>query len=746
MNKININNKVQGIPDENVLDLREIYQARQKVQEKPIEEKVVKKEAKKKKPKKKREKKFKKWLEARKLKKKNKLNKEPESPDEGITVDDGVGWFKGLVKPLAGFALVCVVLVLPFTSSAFYNQALNLKDKVLNITNEAVGEFKQGGMETLSSDYDEAQVSFESAVGSFQTAQGELKILNQAVTNLAKLIPGGEQIEAAENLLIAGENLSGAAADLNRVLATFNGFEVGQLTEEDSEIGLTTGIMVAHSALRPVVSKITLANEALAKVPESAIPEDGKEQILLAKEVLPSLEKDLKKALGLSETFLAILGHQEQKRYLVLFQNNREMRATGGFLGSLAEVEIHKGKVESIDIPGGGVYDVSGQMTEKVASPEPLRLVNPYWYLQDANWWPDFPTSAEKIEWFYYRSQGKAIDGIITLTPDVIIDLLGVTGPIDLSEDYGVIIDKDNFYEVVQTEAEKKYDETQESKKIIGDLTPLLLQKMFDLEGVQLWEAAGIFYSGLQEKDILFYFSDEDLQADIVDRGWGGEIKEAKHDYLSVINTNIAGGKSDAAIEEIIEHEINILDDGTVKDKVKITRTHKAEEGDIFAEINNWNYLRVYVPEGSKLVRATGFDYPDEELWLEADETAIEDEDLKNISGEVIETNYKNVFENNEFSKTVFAGWVETLIGDSSQIELEYELPFKIQTDNFLTKTDSYSLMVQKQPGSFDSLYNAKLNLPDSLESLWNSNSEIYTGVSQPLRTDSFWGVLLTEK
>ncbi len=98
MNKINIKNN-QEVPQENVLDLREIYKAKQKVQEKQIEEKVVKKEEKKpRKP-------LFKLSWSKKPKEKIKEIKE-EVKEERVEYEESISWFKGLVKPLSGLALI----------------------------------------------------------------------------------------------------------------------------------------------------------------------------------------------------------------------------------------------------------------------------------------------------------------------------------------------------------------------------------------------------------------------------------------------------------------------------------------------------------------------------------------------------------------------------------------------------------------------------------------------------------------
>ena len=66
------------------------------------------------------------------------------------------------------------------------------------------------------------------------------------------------------------------------------------------------------------------------------------------------------------------------------------------------------------------------------------------WTMHDANWFPNFPTSAEKVSWFYEKTGGRTVDGVIAITPELLRDLLAITGPIDMPE-YDKTINADNF-------------------------------------------------------------------------------------------------------------------------------------------------------------------------------------------------------------------------------------------------------------------------------------------------------------
>lgn len=142
------------------------------------------------------------------------------------------------------------------------------------------------------------------------------------------------------------------------------------------------------------------ANKTLQGVDTTQLPDDFALQVEEIKLLLPTLEKSLDQVDILSEAILTLIGHDSMQRYLIVFQNNTELRATGGFMGSLALVDMDRGEIAKIEIPGGGPYQYQGSLLDYYVAPRALQLINPRWELQDANWFFDWPTSAAKISRF----------------------------------------------------------------------------------------------------------------------------------------------------------------------------------------------------------------------------------------------------------------------------------------------------------------------------------------------------------
>src|SRR3990167_4553646 len=75
-----------------------------------------------------------------------------------------------------------------------------------------------------------------------------------------------------------------------------------------------------------------------------------------------------------------------EKRYLILLQNQMELRPTGGFLGSYAVAKIKNGKL--VDVSVQDIYEPDGRVTEHIEPPEPIQEAFQLGTLRlrDANW------------------------------------------------------------------------------------------------------------------------------------------------------------------------------------------------------------------------------------------------------------------------------------------------------------------------------------------------------------------------
>jgi len=234
-------------------------------------------------------------------------------------------------------------------------------------------------------------------------------------------------------------------------------------------------------------------------------------------------------------------------------------------------------------------------------------------------------------------------------------------------------------------------------------------------------------------------------------------------DYLMVTNTNIAGQKTDRVIKEVISHQASVATDGSVIDTVTITRTHTATKNEPLVVVRNVDWLRIYVPQGSQLLSASGFVSPDTKYFEAPDPSWVTNDFL--ASTENLATTDTNsgtkIYQEN--GKTVFANWLMLDPGNSATITLSYKLPFNVwQTEpktDFMSRLNnwlnpknnilySYSLSAQKQPGADNETMTTELVLPVSAKLVWDSSDNNQSSLIHnfALNRDQFYSVLLSNK
>jgi hypothetical protein len=362
------------------------------------------------------------------------------------------------------FALFLFLIILPFKFFDYFqsHDLGKLKDNVVKASELGFGNFVGASKSALNFDFSQANNDFAKADKNFAEAESALNDIDGLIFSLAKIVPNDKARVAAysRQILSAGEAASRLGADFSAALnSLYNG--------DKNNFSQTLDSFIIHGD--KANEDILDLNNQLEQINVSNLPDQYQENFAFLKRKTADLKEILNEFNVLTGDLQKVIGKGSNKRYLFVFQNNTEMRASGGFIGSYALVDFENGKLKKIETPGGGSYDTAGGMRRLVQAPEPLWLISPLWHFWDANWWPDWPTTAKKLEWFYEKSDGPTVDGVISFTPTVIEKMLKAIGPIDMTEEYGVIIDSENFWETVQTitEAQNLSSEDIATKNIV---------------------------------------------------------------------------------------------------------------------------------------------------------------------------------------------------------------------------------------------------------------------------------------
>ena len=664
-------------------------------------------------------------------------------------------------KKLAYSTIVLLIFAsLPFPAIGYYKDVKDASARVVEASTNAFLSLQSSTVAAISANVDQAQFDLNSALVSFGEASDIVDREHTVLQYVAGLLPVvGKQVSSRQHLLTAGHHL-----------ALGNTYLVKGIREAENaeDLSLTDRFIVLANHLQSSIPQYKEALLDLSAVSESAVPVEYQQSFSDFKLLFATFIDDMTDLVELSRSLDSIFGSDSFKRYLLVFQNNHELRPTGGFMGSFAILDVQKGKIMNLDIPGGGTYDLQGQLDKYVKPPLPLQLSNKRWEFQDSNWYPDFPASAEKMEWFYEHGRGATVDGVIAINASVLERLLTILGPVS-NEEHGITIASDNALSELQYEVEVDYDKQENKpKEVLSDLAPQFLESMGNLDAINAVRLLTELHEALGQKEIQVYFNDDVTQKKMESFGWGGEILENQknQDYLNVISTNIQGQKSDAKINQTIEHQAIVGEDGSVINTVVITREHTGTPGEMFYGVNNVNYLRVYVPEGSELLEAGGFVYPPEDAFRVPENWYEDDVDLEKQETEVAIHSKTGTRITEEFGKTAFGNWNMVEPGQTSKIYFTYKLPFKVSLgkdfevanmdkwkDMFTGQNNEmsrYSLIVQKQSG-INSDFSSQIIYPDGWSPIWqeNDNLELASNGAEfktTLETDQVFGIIMEKK
>ena len=363
-------------------------------------------------------------------------------------------------------------------------------------------------------------------------------------------------------------------------------------------------------------------------------------------------------------------------KYLILLQNNSEIRSSGGFIGSFAVLETENYKIKNLEF-NTNIYALDHEFAKDnhIEGPPPVAkmLKGESWALRDANYDASFPEAAKDVMQFYNWETGNEIDGVIALNAQVVVDLLRLVGPVRLDK-YDLTVTADNFYRETQFQVEKAYYENPENwvinepKTILKDMYPILLERAKN----QKLDIYKLIRKELAEKEIVLYFSNTSRQAKIEEQNWAGKIPtemelksmfaDKQADYLYINSNSYSGNKSSISINQEINYKISESVDSPgemLEASLTISRVHAGTND--WPDGKNTEWMRIFTPVRSELLGAT-----------------LNERDVSS-----------KITTGTEFEKNYFGLEVVTEPGQANILELKYLIP----------KFENYQVLIQRQPG-----------------------------------------------
>jgi hypothetical protein len=411
----------------------------------------------------------------------------------------------------------------------------------------------------------------------------------------------------------------------------------------------------------------------------------------------------------------SLLGAESPRTYLLLAQNENELRATGGFISSVALLRVRNGKIEDLDFMDS--YAVDDLSKPHPLPPEALEkyMLAQLWLLRDANWYPDFPATARVAMELYELDQGVSVDGVFAADLIAMESLVEALGPVYLQE-YGQEVSGANVVDLMREYWASPSGEGQTGdwwshrKDFMGELLGAMMTRLeTNIGSLDLAGLMEVLRRGVEEKHILVYVNDSMVSQTLAENGWDGAIESGVGDYLMVVDTNMGFNKVNPNIENDVRYRVTLGADGDVTSRLSVTY-HNTSDSSVeecvqqsvypptYEEMMEgcyWDYLRVYVPEGAQLLRGPDLTLPEGSLWAR--------ESGQGGTPLVTEVGV-------EEGKDVFASFF--VVGPTELHEVVYEYEPGESSVEREGSTSAYRLLVQKQPGTLAVPVRVEVQLP----------------------------------
>ena len=522
-----------------------------------------------------------------------------------------------------------------------------------------------------------------------KTAEG-LAALEREVRPLAPLLRRLDGITQYGSTLAYTPEFLAIGVEISRIAAEGVALIAPAMAADGGNDAFLVGAMQAisgqYDAFAPLAERAGRAGELLASIDTSRLHPALSGPLAELQPFTEYMGPGLQIAPGLPD----LLGMNGPYTYLVLIQNNHELRGTGGFITGVGRVTVERGRVKELDFTDSYAVD-----NHKVAHPPAPAVLQKYMgtdllFLRDANWSPDLPTSARIIDTLYQRDTGLPIDGIITMDLHAVALIVGAVGPVTvpgLSEP----VTGQNVVELIKelwanplgdgatvTDANKG-EWFQQRKDFLPTMAAAILDKLKSGR-FNVFAVAGAGRQAFNERGVQVWVRDGKVQEQLQRWGWDGGLQPPQDaDYLALVDSNLGFNKVDSVMQRALDYQVSWPDGPQTPGVARVTVTYRhpvampghecllsPRYGDRYDEMTErcyYDYVRLFVPRGSELLRTEG---------LQEDSVSSQRGDAGTQS---------------------FGGYFVMKPGTTHRVTFIYQLPVHIQQYG-------YRLVIQRQSGA----------------------------------------------
>jgi len=531
-------------------------------------------------------------------------------------------------------------------------------------------------------------VTLRDQINQIETEFNSLKIASSLPYLKDYYQDGKHLLTIAKNGLETGEIIIKAIEPYRDFLGLKGASIDSAKTTQDRIAFLTQSVESLVPHLDAIEVKINTIESELNQIDISRYPAEFRGQpirtpFLKAKETIAEVHRFVRDGKPLLAKTGWLLGKDSPRTYFLMFQNDAELRPTGGFWTAYGLIKVDKGKITPL--ASDDIYALDDKFSSTIPAPRPIKAYHinvPYWNLRDFNLSPDFPTSIGLFLEKYNKVSGSKdkIDAVVAIDTQVLVDLVKVLGRVGVPGWGNFSADPDKrcdgcpqiIYQLEWLAGRPRNFIEKDRKGFLSPLMHSLLANAMGAEKNKIGPLAEGVLQNIYQKHILFYFTDPVIQSSANAANISGQLNPAANiDYVHLNDANMSSAKTNLFLKQKIKHEI-ISQNGKVEHKITVTYTNPSkasncnlEKGDLCLNAPKYrNWFRFYVPAGSTLTKMTG--------------------------SEVEPVIYE------ESGKQVFEGFY----GDKYPLYAESSSKTSVQYVSSIPAGPNYTLYLQKQPGT----------------------------------------------
>lgn len=479
-------------------------------------------------------------------------------------------------------------------------------------------------------------------------------------------------------------------------------------TTQDRIAFLTQSIENLIPHLNSIETKAKSVNDSINQIDPNRYPK-LKNTLLKAQELVADTYLLIKNGQPLLQEIPWLLGKSSPRTYLLLFQNDAELRPTGGFWTAYGLISVANGKVTPLG--SADIYQLDALLGSSIPAPRPIKTYHinvPYWNIRDMNTSPDVPTSIKLFLEKYnqiYKNKDK-IDAVIALDTQVLVDIVKVIGRVGVPGWGNFSADPDKrcdgcpqiIYQLEWLAGRPRNYLEKDRKGFLSPLIHSLLSNAMGAEKNKIPPLTQAFFNNVSQKHLLFYFVNPDIQKAAENANIAGKIIETPtdFDYLHLSQANMSSAKTNLFLKQKIKHEI-ISQNNKIEHKITVTYQNPSrasncnlEKGDLCLNAPKYReWFRFFVNPGSSLIKMTGSEV----------EPVVYD----------------------ELGKKVFEGF----FGDKYPLYAQSSLKTSIQYQSGTTPGSHYALYLQKQPGTKPIDYQLFINGQEFANFAWTTDRTV---------------------